>query len=85
MIVTTYAFILLYDLPNVLKFEKITWKNILVIMKNQIDLIDLCIKYKPSKNELIDYIKNKKQLVLNKELELDDTLEELIKLKGVIL
>lgn len=67
------------------KLEQITWKNILVIMKNSNDLIDICIKYKPTKKELIDYIKNKKPLTINEFLEIDDTLEELIKLKGVIL
>lgn len=64
------------------KFEKITWKNILVIMKEKDDsLIDICLEYKPTKQELINYIKKKSVLKKNKELEMDDTLDELIRLQ----
>lgn len=72
--------------PNLLsKLKDITWKNILVIMKeNDESLIDLCLKYKPTKQELLNYLKNNKELKLNLQLELDDTLEELWKLQSEV-
>lgn len=66
------------------KLKLITWKNILVLMKEDNDLIDICIKYKPTKKELVEYIKTGKELKINKEIELDDTLEELLKLQKKI-
>lgn len=63
------------------KLEQITWKNILVIMKHDESLIDLCIKYKPTKQELEDYINIHKKLKNNDIIEMDDTLEELINLR----
>ena len=66
---------------NIDKLKNITWKNILVILKHNDDLIDICLKYKPTKYELLDYIKNKTKLKEKKEIELDDMLEELLKLK----
>lgn len=63
------------------KLEQITWKNILVIMKHNDDLIDICIKYKPTKQELEDFINNHKKLKNNDIIEMDDTLEELINLR----
>ena len=71
----------LYDTSLLPKLKKITWKNILVIMKNDDKLIDICIEYNPTKYQLIDYIKKGKELVKNEKLELDDTLEELKKLQ----
>lgn len=66
---------------NIDKLKNITWKNILVILKHNDDLIDICLKYKPTKYELLDYIRNKTKLKEKKEIELDDMLEELLKLK----
>ena len=64
------------------EFEKITWKNILVIMKEKDDsLIDICLEYNPTKQELINYIKKESSLKKNMELEMDDTLDELIRLQ----
>lgn len=77
------------NLKNMLEFTKykdinklknITWKNILVIMKNNDNLIDICLKYKPTKYELLDYIKNGK-IKENKQIEQDDMLKELKKIK----
>lgn len=67
------------------KLKDITWKNILVILKeNDKSLIDVCLKYKPTKQELLNYLKNNKDLKMNSELELDDTLEELWKLQSEV-
>ena len=63
------------------KLKKITWKNILVIMKNNDELIDICLKYKPTKQQLEEYINHNKKLEKNDIIELDDTLEELINLR----
>ncbi len=65
-----------YDKKLLNQFEQITWKNILVIMKYDISLIDICLKYKPTKYELLDYINNKK-IKKNDIIEEDDTLIEL--------
>lgn len=72
--------------PSLLsKLKDITWKNILVILKeNDESLIDLCLKYKPTKQELLNYLKNNKELKENLQLELDDTLEELWKLQSEV-
>lgn len=70
-----------YDISYLPKLKKITWKNILVIMKNNDELIDICLEYNPTKQQLIDYIRKEKQLVKNESIEFDDTLEELIKLQ----
>ena len=66
-----------YDKSLLNKLKQITWKNILLIMKNNQDLIDICIKYKPTKKELEDYINKDKKLKKNDIIELDDMLEEL--------
>ena len=70
-----------YDASLLPKLQKITWKNILVILKNNDELIDTCLSYNPTKQQLIDYIKKNKKLIFNKDIEIDDTLEELKKLK----
>ena len=66
-----------YDISLIEKLKKITWKNILIIMKHDNSLIDICIKCKPTKYELIDYINNNKKLRKNDIIEMDDMLEEL--------
>lgn len=70
-----------YNEEQLEKLKKITWKNILVIMKYDDSLINICIKYNPTKLELENYIKTNKKLKQNPNLELDDTLEEIKKLK----
>lgn len=72
--------------PNLIpKLKQITWKNILVILKEKDEtLIDLCLKYKPTKQELLNYLKTKKTLKENSQIELDDTLEELLKLQNKV-
>jgi len=70
-----------YSEKQLKKLQKITWKNILVIMKYDDSLIDICIKYNPTKLELENYIKQNKTLKYNENIELDDTLEEIKKLK----
>lgn len=72
----------LYKIELLPALKKITWKNHLVILKqNDESLIDLCLEYKPTKYELVQYIKNKKPLKKHQEIELDDTLEELLQLQ----
>ena len=66
---------------NIDEFKKITWKNILIIMKHGSQYIKTCLKYKPNKYELLDYIRNGKKLNINDTIEIDDMLEELLKLK----
>jgi len=70
-----------YSEKQLKKLQKITWKNILVIMKYDDSLIDICIKYNPTKLELEKYIKQNKTIKYNENIELDDTLEEIKKLK----
>ena len=71
-----------YDLDLLPKLENITWKNHLVILKeNNLKLIDICLEYKPTKQELVQYIKNNKKLKKHDAIELDDTLEELLNLQ----
>ncbi len=71
-----------YDLDLLPKLENITWKNHLVILKeNDLKLIDICLEYKPTKQELVQYIKNNKELKKHDAIELDDTLEELLNLQ----
>ena len=71
-----------YDLDLLPKLENITWKNHLVILKeNNLKLIDICLEYKPTKQELVQYIKNNKELKKHDTIELDDTLEELLNLQ----
>lgn len=71
-----------YDLDLLSKLENITWKNHLVILKeNNLKLIDICLEYKPTKQELVQYIKNNKELKKHDTIELDDTLEELLNLQ----
>ena len=66
-----------YDINLLDKFKKITWKNILVIMKHDNSLIDICLECKPTKYELLDYINHNKKLQKNDIIEMDDMLEEL--------
>ena len=71
-----------YDLDLLPKLENITWKNHLVILKeNNLKLIVICLEYKPTKQELVQYIKNNKELKKHDTIELDDTLEELLNLQ----
>ena len=70
-----------YDISLLAKLKKITWKNILVIMKNEENLIEICLKYNPTKQQLVDYVKKGRNLIFNENIELDDTVEELRKLK----
>ena len=70
-----------YTKEDLTKLKKITWKNILVIMKHSDDLIDICLEYKPTKQQLEDYINHNKNLKKNDIIELDDTLEELMNLR----
>lgn len=70
-----------YNKTKLSKLVNITWKNILVIMKYSDDLIDICLEYKPTKYQLENYIKNNKQLQKNDIIELDDTLDELKKIR----
>ena len=66
-----------YDKDLINKLKNITWKNILVIMKHDINLIDICLECKPTKYELLDYINHNKKLEKNDIIEMDDMLEEL--------
>lgn len=70
-----------YDKKQLEKLKKITWKNILLIMKNSDELIDICLEYKPTKQQLEEYINHHKKLKKNDIIELDDTLEELMNLR----
>ncbi len=68
------------DTNTISKLKKITWKNCLVLLNGHLDLIDLVIEYNPTKQELLNYIKENKIFVKNEFLEHDDTLEEMIEL-----
>lgn len=63
------------------KYKLLPWKIIIVLLKRK-DLIDLCLLYRPTKQQLENFIKNNKPLVQNKCFELDDTLEELRELQA---
>lgn len=63
------------------KYKLLPWKIIIILLKRK-DLIDLCLLYRPTKQQLENFIKNNKPLVQNKCFELDDTLEELRELQA---
>lgn len=63
------------------KYKLLPWKIIIILLKRK-DLIDLCLLYRPTKQQLENFIKNNKPLAQNKCFELDDTLEELRELQA---
>lgn len=78
------------NLNNMVKFSKLSninnylelpWKLILILLKKDQDYTLFCKQYYPTKKQMVEYINNGKIPKKNETFELDDTLEEIIKLK----